>query len=30
VSAVVLRFVEQPREIVVRKAHHERHPFVIH
>ena len=30
VSTVVLRFVEQPREVVVRKVHYEREPPVIH
>ena len=30
VSAVVLRFVEQPREIIVRKVEHEREPPLIH
>ena len=29
-SAVVLRFVEQPREIVLRKVHCEREPPLVH
>ena len=30
VSGLILRFVEQPREVVVREVHYEREPPLIH